>query len=169
MLNQPMIEKLLAMRLHGMVEALKTQEQDRSGPRAEFPRTTLPAGRSAMELAREPGAGATTEERPSSEDHACVEDIDYRAARGLDKTVLRALAKDSAWVRNHENLFVIGPTGVGKSFIASALAQKACRDGYSALYTSRCCLAPRSGPGTRRRELAPLPGATGSRRCSGHR
>jgi DNA replication protein DnaC len=49
---------------------------------------------------------------------ACVDDIDYRAARGPDKTVMRALAKDSAWVRNHENVFVIGPCGVGKSFIA---------------------------------------------------
>jgi len=39
---------------------------------------------------------------------ACVEDIDYRAPRGLDKTVVRALAKDSTWVRNHENIFVIG-------------------------------------------------------------
>jgi len=62
-----------------------------------------------------------------------VEDIDYRASRGLDKTVVRALAKDSAWVRHHENVFVIGPCGVGKSFIALALAQKACRDGHSAL------------------------------------
>jgi DNA replication protein DnaC len=69
-----------------------------------------------------------------------VEDIDYRAVRGLDKTVVRALAKDSAWVRNHENIFVLGPTGVGKSFIASALAQKACRDGHSALSAS-CRLA----------------------------
>ena len=69
-----------------------------------------------------------------------MEDIDYRAARGLDKTVMRALAKDSAWVRNHENIFVLGPTGVGKSFIASALAQKACRDGYSALYLRAAAL-----------------------------
>jgi DNA replication protein DnaC len=44
-------------------------------------------------------------------------------------------AKDSQWVQNHENLFVPVPTGVGKSFIACALAQKACRDGYSAFYT----------------------------------
>jgi DNA replication protein DnaC len=47
---------------------------------------------------------------------------------------MRALAQQSAWVRHHDNVFVIGPTGVGKSFIACALAQKACRDGYSALY-----------------------------------
>jgi DNA replication protein DnaC len=72
---------------------------------------------------------------------ACVEDIDYRAPRGLDKTAVRALAKDSSWVRNHENIFVIGPCGVGKSFLASALAQKACRDGYSALYLRAAALS----------------------------
>src|SRR5258707_6497775 len=71
---------------------------------------------------------------------ACVEDIDYRAARGLDKSVVRALAKDSVWVRNHENIFVIGRCGVGKSFLASALAQKACRDGHSVLYLRAAAL-----------------------------
>jgi DNA replication protein DnaC len=54
--------------------------------------------------------------------------------------VVRALAKDSVWVRNHENIFVIGPCGVGKSFIALALAQKACRDGHSALYLRAAAL-----------------------------
>src|SRR5207244_13593904 len=72
--------------------------------------------------------------------NACVEEIDYRTARGLDKSVIRALAQESAWVRNHEHIFVLGPTGVGKSFVASALAQKACRDGYSALYTRASAL-----------------------------
>ena len=61
--------------------------------------------------------------------------------RGLDKDRDAALAKESAWVRNHENIFVIGPSGVGKSFIASALAQKACRDGYSALYLRAAALS----------------------------
>jgi DNA replication protein DnaC len=69
-----------------------------------------------------------------------VEDIDYRAPRGLDKAVMRALANDCAWVRNHENIFVLGPIGVGKSFIALALAQKTCRDGYSALYLRAAAL-----------------------------
>jgi len=76
---------------------------------------------------------------------ACVEDIDFRAARGLDKAVMRALAKDSAWFRNHENIFVLGPCGVGKSFLASALAQKACRDGYSALYLRAAGPVARTG------------------------
>src|SRR5262249_24545972 len=65
----------------------------------------------------------------------CVEDIDFRAARGLDKSVMRALTQKSVWVKNHENIFVLGPTAVGKSFIALALAQKASRNGHSAFYT----------------------------------
>jgi DNA replication protein DnaC len=69
-----------------------------------------------------------------------VEDIDYRAARGLDKTLLRSLTADSAWVERHENVFVCGPTGVGKSYLACALAQKACRDGYSAYYSRAAAL-----------------------------
>ena len=47
--------------------------------------------------------------------------------------MIRSLTQQSAWVGTHENIFVLGPTGVGKSFVACALAQKACRDGYSAL------------------------------------
>ena len=61
--------------------------------------------------------------------NACVEEIDYRTVRGLDKSVIRSLTQESAWVGTHENIFVLGPTGVGKSFVACALAQKACRDG----------------------------------------
>jgi len=72
--------------------------------------------------------------------NVCVEDIDYRAARGLDKSVIRALTQESVWVAQHENIFVLGPTGVGKSYVASALAQKACRDGYSAYYTRAATL-----------------------------
>jgi len=139
MLNQPMMEKLLAMRLQGMVEGLKTQEQDRAINELSFvePLALLVdqqwTWRKNQALARRLKAAKL---RGS----ACVEDIDYRTARGLDKTAVRALAKDSAWVRNHENIFVLGPTGVGKSFIASALAQKACRDGYSALYLRAAAL-----------------------------
>lgn len=139
MLQQPMIEKLLAMRLHGMAEALKSQEQD-------------PAARELSFLER---LGLLVDQQWSWRENqalmrrlkvaklranACVEDIDYRAARGLEKSVIRALAQESSWVNNHENIFVLGPTGVGKSYLAAALAQKACRDGYSALYTRAATL-----------------------------
>jgi DNA replication protein DnaC len=66
--------------------------------------------------------------------------LDYRAEPGLSKSVIRALAQDSAWVKNHEHIFVLGPTGVGKSYVASVLAQKACRDGYSVYYTRTAAL-----------------------------
>ena len=63
-----------------------------------------------------------------------MENIDYRAERGLNRSVIRGLAQESSWVKNHEHIFVLGPTGVGKSYVASALAQKACRDGYAVYY-----------------------------------
>ena len=140
MLNQPMIDKLLGMRLHGMAEALKAQEQDRAVNELSF------LERLALLIDqqwtwRENQALARRLKAAKLKGSACVEDIDYRAPRGLDKTAVRALAKDSAWVRNHENIFVIGPCGVGKSFLASALAQKACRDGYSALYLRAAALS----------------------------
>jgi DNA replication protein DnaC len=139
MLNQPMIEKLLAMRLQGMLEALKMQEQDREVSELSFlERISLLVDQQWSW--RENQALGRRLRVAKLKGPACVEDIDFRATRGLDKSVIRALTKDSGWVRNHENLFVIGPCGVGKSFIASALAQKACRDGYSALYLRAAAL-----------------------------
>jgi len=132
MLQEPMMEKLTAMRLLGMADALKTQEQDPSSRELSFlERLGLLIDqqwtwRENQALARRLHAAKLK--------GAAVEDIDYRTARGLDKSVIRALAQKSGWVEQHENIFVLGPTGVGKSFVACALAQKACRDGYSALY-----------------------------------
>ena len=139
MLQEPMLEKLTAMRLIGMADALKSQEQD-------------PAARELSFLER---LGLLVDQQWSWRENqalqrrlhvaklkngACIEELDYRAARGLEKSVMRALAQNSAWVANHENIFVLGPTGVGKSFVAGALAQKACRDGYSALYMRAAAL-----------------------------
>ena len=64
---------------------------------------------------------------------ASMEDIDYRSARGLDRTLVQKLA-EGQWIKDHENLIICGPTGVGKSFLASALGHKACRDNHSVLY-----------------------------------
>jgi DNA replication protein DnaC len=69
-----------------------------------------------------------------------VESYGLRAERGLNCSVIRALAQESTWVANHEHIFVLGPTGVGKSYVASALAQKACRDGYRVYYTRAAAL-----------------------------
>ena len=64
---------------------------------------------------------------------ACMEDIDYPQPRGLDRAVLRSLAT-CEWIRNHQNALITGPTGVGKTFLACALANAACRQSFSARY-----------------------------------
>jgi DNA replication protein DnaC len=138
MLQEPMMEKLTAMRLLGMVDALKAQEQDPAAGELSFmERLGLLVDqqwtwRENQALARRLHAAKLK--------GASVEDIDYRTSRGLDKSVIRALAQKSVWAANHENIFVLGPTGVGKSFVACTLAQKACRDGYSALYLRAAAL-----------------------------
>ena len=64
---------------------------------------------------------------------ASIEDIDWRAPRGLDRSVILGLAQ-GPWVREHHNILVTGPTGCGKSFLACALANSAVRQGHTALY-----------------------------------
>ena len=64
---------------------------------------------------------------------ACVEDIDFRQPRGLDRAVMLSLAQ-GAWAREHHNVIVTGPTGCGKSYVACALANAAIRQGHTALY-----------------------------------
>jgi hypothetical protein len=135
MLKQPMIEKLAAMRLLGMVEALKTQEQDPSARELSFLERFGLLVDQQWNWRENQALSRRLKNAKLRTPNACVEEIDYRTARGLDKSVIRSLAQQSAWVGTHENIFVLGPTGVGKSFVACALAQKACRDGYSALYT----------------------------------
>src|SRR5438270_10555551 len=58
-----------------------------------------------------------------------IEDVDYQHPRGLDRKLVRTLCT-SEWVRQHQSLLLLGPTGIGKSWLACALAQKACRDGF---------------------------------------
>src|ERR1019366_7294539 len=65
----------------------------------------------------------------------CVEDINYRYPRKMDPSTMRGLTS-SQWVTQHLNVLFTGPTGIGKSWLGQALAQKACRDGYSVLYRS---------------------------------
>jgi DNA replication protein DnaC len=65
---------------------------------------------------------------------AVPEDINYRAPRGLDRRLFDMLVKGD-WIAAHENLAIIGPTGIGKSWLACALGHKACRDNRSVLYT----------------------------------
>ena len=134
MLNQPTLEKLHALRLVGMAEAFRAQ--------AEQPDLTQLSFEERFALLvdqqwtwKQNRALARRLAHAKLRHRASVEDIDFRSPRGLDRALVRALAQDSAWVRQHQNLFLIGPTGIGKSFLACALAEKACRDGFTAWYT----------------------------------
>jgi DNA replication protein DnaC len=139
MLHQPTIEKLLAMHLEPMVETWRSFEQDETAQQLSFEeKLSLMVDR--LWTWRQNLALARRLRYAKLRNNACVEDIDYRKTRGLDRTLMRALASDSGWVQRHENIFLIGPTGVGKSFLACALAQKACRDGFLVLYIRAAAL-----------------------------
>jgi DNA replication protein DnaC len=134
MLHQPTIEKLLAMRMEPMVETWRSFEQDENAAQLSFEeRLSLMVDR--LWTCRQNLALERRLRYAKLRGNACIEDIDYRSSRGLDRTLMRSLAIDSSWVARHENVFIVGPTGVGKSFLASALAQKACRDGHLVFYT----------------------------------
>src|SRR6266513_6297355 len=133
MLNQQTTEKLYAMRMRGMAEAFTQQQEDPQSTQLSFEeRFALLVDRQwnwrqnrALDRRLLIGRLQGT---------ACVEDIDYRSPRGLDRQLVRSLTAESAWVREHQHLFLIGPTGVGKTWLARAFAHKACRDGYTALF-----------------------------------
>lgn len=71
--------------------------------------------------------------RASKRSSGFAQGIDYQHPRGLDRKLVRTLA-NSEWVRQHQNLLLLGPTGIGKSWLGCALAQKARRDGFSVLH-----------------------------------
>jgi len=133
MLTQPTIEKLCALRLKGMAEAFRQQLESADCQRLSFEeRLGLLVDRQwnwRENLALERRLRNGRLHGP-----ACIEDIDFRTARGLDRQLVRSLTQESAWVREHQNLFLLGPTGIGKTWLARAFAQKACRDGYTALF-----------------------------------
>jgi DNA replication protein DnaC len=134
MLNQQTIEKLHTLRLHGMAEAFRAQPQQAGVTELSFEERFALLVDQQWNW-KQNRALARRLDKAKLRHRACVEDIDFRHPRGLDRTLLRSLTQDSSWVRQHQNLFLIGPTGIGKSFLACALAEKACRDGFTAWYT----------------------------------
>ena len=132
MLRHPTLEKLRGMKLTGMAHGLEDQLQMSDVESLGFEeRLGLLVDREETERATRRLKTQLT--RAKLRQAACVEDIDYQARRGLDKATVASLSS-CQWIAKHHNLVVTGPTGVGKTFIACALAQKACREGHSALY-----------------------------------
>jgi len=132
MLTHPTRDKLMTLKLFGMAKAL---EEQTALPQAESlhfeERLGLLVDREMTE--RENRRLASRLKKAKLKQNACIEDIDYRHARGLDKSLIQQLAT-CQWIRSHHNALISGPTGTGKSYLCSALAHQACRSGFSALY-----------------------------------
>ena len=132
MLNRQTVERLHEMRLFGMAEAFARQLErpdsaelsfeERFGLLVEYEWTYRQNQRLAR-LLRQARLRLP----------ACLEDIDYRYPRGLDRGLLKSLGT-CQWIHQRQNVLITGPTGVGKTFIACALANAACRQGLSARY-----------------------------------
>jgi len=132
MLNHPTLEKLDTLKLIGMAKALKEQnEMSDIGELSFEERLGLMVDREINE--RDNRKLGLRLRKAKFRERACIEDIDYKPKRGLDKSLMLSLAS-CQWIKDHANCLVVGPTGIGKTYIACALGHKACMEGYSALY-----------------------------------
>jgi len=132
MLIEQTLEKLVSMKLSGMVQALR-QWLDSPKEKEICPTDLVGLLADSEWLSRENRKLSTRLRSARFKQPACVEDIDYGHPRGLHKAIMLDLAS-SRWVHNHQSIILSGPTGTGKSWLACALGNKACRDGYSVAY-----------------------------------
>ena len=132
MLIHPIIDQLKSLRLNGMALTLEEQMQMQDIESLSFEeRLGLMVDRETSY--RENRRLKTRLKKAKLKQNACVEDIDFRHPRGLDKSLMAKLFSCD-WVKDANNLIITGPTGTGKTYLACALAQKACREGYTAQY-----------------------------------
>src|SRR5580692_2355361 len=132
MLTHPTLDQLNQLGLFGMAKAFG--EVAASGDAAALPHPDWLALLLDREMTYRHDRKLTARLRYARLRHqAAVEDVDYRATRGLDRALFQKLAEGS-WIDAHDNVILSGPTGVGKSWLACALGHRACRNNRSVLY-----------------------------------
>lgn len=132
MLKHPTIEKLTSLGLTGMIRALELQGQLQDVDTISF------EDRLALLIDAEFSERDTSQfskrlKAAKLRDTACVEDIDFKPSRGIDKRLIAQLS-EGLWIKEHRNVLITGKTGVGKTYLACALGQKVCRLGHSVMY-----------------------------------
>jgi DNA replication protein DnaC len=132
MLAQPMLEKLAGLRLEGMLSAFKEQAETEACQSLSFEeRLGLMVDRELT--VRDDKRLFNRLRMAKLRLNACMEDLDFKEPRGLDKSQVLSLA-GCRWITSHDNCLIVGPTGAGKSYLACALGHQACRQGYRVLY-----------------------------------
>ncbi len=140
MLHHPTLDRLQQLRLTGMARALAAQAQQADIGHLGFEeRLGLLLDSEAAE--RESRQNASRLKRAKLKQAATPEDVDFRHPRGLDRALFARLMTGD-WVKSHQNVLICGPTGVGKTFLACALANQSCRQGHSVLYVRLPRLLP---------------------------
>jgi DNA replication protein DnaC len=133
MLTEPTMEKLRTLRLYGMLTALELQMSSSEYKDLTFEeRLGLLVDREVLDRANRRLKSRLKSAKLRQQ--ACMEDINYRHPRGLDKSLFLSLST-CQWIRDHHNILITGPTGVGKSFLACALGHRACMEGFKVLYS----------------------------------
>lgn len=133
MLDQLTYDKLVSMRLLGLADAWKKLQADPATQKLDVDERLGMLVDAEWTYRENRRMKRNLREAKLKMAQACVEDIDYPAKRKLDRKLIRQLAT-CKWVEMHQNIVVTGKTGVGKTYVACALAQQACRRGYRILY-----------------------------------
>jgi len=134
MLREQTFEKLNSLKLHGMSQAFEQQLNNPDSSELGF-EDRLAILVEAQWLWRENHAIKSRLRNATLKMQATIENINYRHARQLERSMIQSLSSCD-WVRQHHNVVISGPSGIGKTYICCALLDKACREGFSARYVS---------------------------------
>src|SRR5262245_2859612 len=133
MIYSQTLEKLRALRLEGLAQALEEQRRQANVLKLDFEERLALLVERQWTWKENRAMAARLKRAQFKFPNACLEDIDYALHRELKRAQVEQL-RAGEWVQNHRNCLIIGPTGIGKSYLGCAFGVQACRDGFRAAY-----------------------------------